>query len=264
MSNQQINIKTVGAGIPFVFQHGLGANISQAEQLLGQIKGIKWVFMDMPGHGNSILTNDATPSFDFYTDTVVSSLDKLGINAAHFGGISMGAGIALNMALRYPEKVQGLFLVRPAWINEPSPDNLKILLKAANLIGRSDGIEEFKKELAFLAISSNLPKAAEALLSVFDSKQQKSLPTVLKAMVNDQPYSKLEELKNINLPCMILGNDDDPLHPQEIADITHRNIAGSAIHKIPSRYLDSARHKIKINELITKYILTNEQSLERN
>lgn len=255
MPDSQINFKVIGAGIPFVFQHGLGASIGQVEQLLSGIDGFKWIFIDMPGHGDSILAKDCIPSFEYYTDQLVSSLDKLGIEKAHFGGISMGAGIAINMALRYPEKVQTLFLVRPAWIDQESPDHLKVLVKAAKLMGRLDGIERFKKDPTFLSINNILPEAAESLQTVFDPKQQKSLPTVLNAMVNDKPYSTLEDLKKLNLPCMIVGNHNDPLHPYTIAEITNQNISGSTLHKVTSRYVDGASHQNEIIELITKFVL---------
>ena len=33
----------------------------------------------------------------------------------------MGAGIALNFTLRHPERVLGLVLSRPAWLDAPNP-----------------------------------------------------------------------------------------------------------------------------------------------
>ena len=242
-------------GVPFVFQHGLGANIAQVEQLLSGINGIQWIFMDMPGHGNSKLEKDCVPSFQFYTDQLVLALDKLGVTKAHFGGISMGAGISLNMALRYPGKVQGLFLVRPAWLDQESPENLKILLEAAKLMDLSDGIEKFKKEEAFQIINNELPKAAQSLLTIFDSEQQKELPTVLKAMVNDRPYDTMKELKKLDLQCTVIGNDNDPLHPYAMAESTSQNIPGSSLHKVTSRYIDSTAHQKEITDLIKKYFL---------
>lgn len=255
MPDSQLNIKIIGQGIPFVFQHGLGANVAQAAQLLSGNKDVQWIFADMPGHGNSILTPDCIPSFDFYTDQLVLALDNLEVEKAHFGGISMGAGIALNMALRYPEKVQSLFLLRPAWIDEGTPENLKVLLEAAKLIGTPKGIEQFKSDPTFLKINNMLPKVGNSLLGIFDKDQQKGLPSVLKAMVNDKPFDNLEVLKKIAIPCRIVGNDDDPLHPYTIAEKTNEYIPESKLHKVTSRYINSAAHQKEITELITKHLL---------
>ena len=48
-------------------------------------------------------------------------LNHLGLTRAVVGGISMGAGMALNAATRYPERVAGLVLARPAWLDRPMP-----------------------------------------------------------------------------------------------------------------------------------------------
>jgi len=250
-----INLKTTGEGIPFVFQHGLGANVGQVEQLVSGIKGIKWVYMDMPGHGNSALAKEAVPSFDFYVDQLVEALNAKGIEKAHFGGISMGAGISINMALRYPEKVKSLFLVRPAWIDEGNPAHLRILSEAAELMSFSDGIEKFQQEVSFQAINKEIPNAGQSLLTIFNPEQQKELPIVLKAMVNDKPYAELTALQKLALPSTVIGNDDDPLHPYDIAETTHQNIPGSVLNKVTSRYVDGTLHQKEITEHIKKHLL---------
>lgn len=249
------NLKVSGKGIPFVFQHGLGANLVQVEQLLSGIEGIQLINMDMPGHGNSALIKGEVPSFDFYVDQLVEVLNAKGIEKAHFGGISMGAGISINMALRYPEKVLSLVLVRPAWIDEGNPVHLRILSEAAELMSFSDGIEKFKGEASFQAINTELPNAGQSLLTIFNPEQQKELPNVLKAMVNDKPYAQLTALQKLALPCTVIGNDDDPLHPYDIAETTHQNIPGSVLHKVTSRYVDGTLHQKEITEHIKKHLL---------
>ncbi len=42
------------------------------------------------------------------------------------GGISLGAAVAVNVALRHPGRVLGLVLVRPAWIDRPLPENVAL------------------------------------------------------------------------------------------------------------------------------------------
>ena len=46
-------------------------------------------------------------------------IDMLHLQQIAVGGISMGAAVALNFALRYPQRVLGLVLVRPASLNAP-------------------------------------------------------------------------------------------------------------------------------------------------
>ena len=62
----------------------------------------------------------------------------------------MGAGIALNIAIRYPEKIKALILVRPAWLHKPHPENLHLFEILAELISKRQGasisdLKEFKE-----------------------------------------------------------------------------------------------------------------------
>src|ERR687889_604426 len=46
----------------------------------------------------------------------------------------MGAGVALRFALAEPERVRGLVLIRPAWLDRPNPPNLAVFRMPALVI----------------------------------------------------------------------------------------------------------------------------------
>ncbi len=246
-------------GIPFVFQHGLGANTNQTVELLEHLQGIDLVSMDCPGHGTSPL-DGVIPSFNTYTDILGAFIDESQIGKAVFGGISMGSGIALNMAIRYPSRVSGLVLIRPAWLDEKNPSNLQLILRAAEAILHS-GKEAFEKITEFRELAYALPAAAESLLGVFDASQQKDISFVLKSMVNDAPFA-MKALDKITVPCLIIGNHDDPLHPVNVAEVIHEKIQGSELVIVPSRYTNNQKHTEAVREQVLKFIMKNEKHLE--
>ena len=243
-----------GRGTPFHFQHGLGSNLNQPQNLLSDLQGVQLISMDCPGHGNAPLSEDITPSFDYYADQVIALMNELGIKKAIFGGISMGAGISINIALRFPEKVKALVLIRPAWLDQKSPENITILSGITKWIGKENGQAMFEKNEVFQQIRSVLPNAANSILGVFSSSQRKEIPLVLESMVNDRPFSDLAALKQIRKPSLIIGNEDDPIHPFTMAEIIHRHIEGSQLEKVVSRYLDDALHRTQINQIVAKFI----------
>ena len=49
------------------------------------------------------------------------------------GGISLGAAVAVNVAIRYPDRLIGLVLSRPAWIHRPLPKNVILYTTIARL-----------------------------------------------------------------------------------------------------------------------------------
>jgi pimeloyl-ACP methyl ester carboxylesterase len=250
-------------GIPFVFQHGLGSNLNQSQTLLENLGKVQLISMDMPGHGNAPLPHNTQPSFDIYADHVVTLMHKLKIKKAILGGISMGAGIALNIAVRFPDKISGLVLIRPAWLDQNRPENLEILIEAANYIRLKNGKEAFMQRPKFKSIQDDLPKAAQSVLGVFEQTQRDEIPIVLESMVQDRPFENLELLKHIVVPCLVVGNEDDPLHPFEMAREIHHRIQSSQLHKVISRYMDDARHQYSIKKLVTKFITDHEELLER-
>ncbi len=61
-------------------------------------------------------------TFDVFADDLIALADQLGLDRFVVGGISLGAGTALNLAIRYPERVSALVLCRPAWLDRPQAE----------------------------------------------------------------------------------------------------------------------------------------------
>jgi pimeloyl-ACP methyl ester carboxylesterase len=63
---------------------------------------------DNRGVGESDTT--ASPTIGDFADDALAVLDAAGVDRAHIYGVSMGGGIALEFALRHPERVKSLVL----------------------------------------------------------------------------------------------------------------------------------------------------------
>lgn len=242
-----------GEGPALIFQHGLTANINQIIGLLGGLEGVALSGIDCPGHGLSQL-NNFTPSFNNYADQVVDYMNYLDLENAIIGGLSMGSGIALNICLRYPERVKALILHRPAWLDSIDPQNLMVLKEASPYIGKLDGSETFSSKDSYLKIKAELPSAAKSVMGIFADTQQADLPIVIDGMVGDKPFENIKKLREVNVPCLILANDDDPLHPFEMAEIINNNIKGSTLKKLTSRYIDGDLHRGQVRDNILNFI----------
>jgi pimeloyl-ACP methyl ester carboxylesterase len=246
--------QSTGQGQPFIFQHGLGANLQQAQGLLAELDTVQLITMDCPGHGQAPLPDGQPPSFTYYARQIIRLMEKLDTGPAIIGGISMGAGIALQVALLAPERVRALVLVRPAWIDQPSPSNLAILTEAARFIHQEQGQTRFQQRADFQHIAARLPLAAASILGVFAETQRPEIPLVLQSMVNDQPFAQLQDLATIVQPCLVIANDDDPLHPLELAETIHRHLPNSQIQRVVSRYLNNDQHTKTVYSLVAKFI----------
>jgi pimeloyl-ACP methyl ester carboxylesterase len=165
----------------------------------------------------------------------------------------MGAGIATNCALRYPDHVEALVLVRPAWMFDSDPSNLLPLLDAAMFCNEKGGVDLFSASQEIQKIRDSVPGAYDSLLGLFQRDQPEHTADVLQHMVGDFP---VDPNGRISKPTLIIGNDDDPLHPWEMAEAWHQHIKGSKLVKVPSRYMDGEAHRESVRLEITQFIDT--------
>ncbi len=96
-----------GAGASLLLLHGVGL---RAEAWNAQIDVLARQFLviapDMPGHGESAALDDPS-TLAAYTDCVAMALSGPALVAGH----SMGAMIALDLAIRYPQRICGVAAV---------------------------------------------------------------------------------------------------------------------------------------------------------
>ena len=94
-------------GPPLVLLHGGiidAAHISWGE-LLGPLADETRVYaLDLPGYGASELP-DGPLSMPTHVEAVASFIDAVGIESPVVAGTSMGGGVAVGLALEYPERV---------------------------------------------------------------------------------------------------------------------------------------------------------------
>src|SRR5258706_562257 len=124
-----------GAGLPFIFQHGLGANLTQSFSLFRPPNGLRLLAFDCRAHGaTSPLGEIEKLRIATFADDLRALVAHLNIAGVVVGGISMGAAVTLNFALRFPKQVRGLVLSRPAWTDRPNPWNVHIFTLISRLI----------------------------------------------------------------------------------------------------------------------------------
>lgn len=96
--NGNLFYSIIGKGYPVVFLHGFMESITMWEYLKLENSPFQSILIDLPGHGNSTLTDTSeTPSLEFMAEEVSGLLDFLNIQSYHIVGHSMGGYVALLM-----------------------------------------------------------------------------------------------------------------------------------------------------------------------
>lgn len=122
----------VAGGVPVVLVHGVGMALEAWEPQIEALRArYDVIALDMPGHGGSSLP-PADARLADYSDHVVALLDALSLPAAVVIGHSMGALVALEVALSHPARVLGVAALNAVFCRTPA-QRAAVLARAASL-----------------------------------------------------------------------------------------------------------------------------------
>ena len=246
-----------GEGQPLVFLHGLTSSQTRAQAATSGVQNVERITIDAPGHGAS---KDSANSCDFgsFAKAIANLLaNTLGVERAIFGGISMGSGIALRIALDYPELVSGLILVRPAWVDAPGRPHLDLIADIGHWI-ETDGPDAARFLLSederYATMREHNGAAAASVAGVIDSVTATGRPDVLPAMVESQPMGTMAELAAIEQPALVISTEHDYLHPVYIAESWAQALPNAELVGSPPRYLAPVAHQTFLTAAMNAFI----------
>ncbi len=248
-------------GYPFIFMHGLGAGRTQTTSALTSLRDTMLIAPDMLGHGDSVSEDaEAVMSFDQCADDVIAILDSLGIEKSNIGGLSMGSGIAINIALRYPERVNKLILLRPSWMCQAEPEHLSLVAYVGKWI-LAEGAEAAEQKLInhadYKSLYAEVPKVAESIRGLFKRPSHFSHTAVLFKMWEDSPFSSLGDLSKISQEALVLYTTRDDLHPIPVAESIARALPNlNKMQELPPRYDEPDEYAISLNKVINEFLTT--------
>jgi pimeloyl-ACP methyl ester carboxylesterase len=258
-----------GEGTPFIFQHGLGGDVNQTFDIFTPPPGFRLVTMDCRGHGETRPLDDPLKvSLGTFADDLVALMTHLHIQRAVVGGISMGAAVALNFTLRFPERVLGLVLSRPAWLDRPNAANLEIFGTIARLIrqhGSQRGLELFRQSAIYADILRRSPDAANSLVGQFEHPRAEETVVKLERIPQDAPNHDRREWASIRVPTLILANQQDPVHPYAYAEQYAQVIPNTEFKEVTAKSVSKELHKRDVQAAIEAFLVGHfsDQTQER-
>jgi pimeloyl-ACP methyl ester carboxylesterase len=195
-----------------VLVHGLLMNRHMFDRLAPELaaRGNRVVTVDMLGHGRSDRPEDLRLySMPLFARQVVALLDHLGEEQAVVGGTSLGANIALELAVRYPDRARALFIEMPV---------LDHALSAVAgffspvLLGLKFGRPVFEGVSLF---ARALPRTTYLADIALDFVRQRPGPSqaVLEGLLLGETAPHREDRVRIEHEALVVGHPRDPLHP---------------------------------------------------
>ena len=197
---------------PIVLVHGLLMNRRMFERLGPALaeRGNRAICVDLLGHGRSDQPDDLRLySMPLFAEQVVALLDHLGLERAMVGGTSLGANVGLELAVRHPGRVEGLFVEMPVLDNALAA---VAAIFAPVLLGLRVGrpAVELSSRLARLVPRTNF------MLDIgLDWLRRRPGPSiaVLEGLLLGETAPPREQRRLIDRPALVVGHPRDPLHP---------------------------------------------------
>jgi pimeloyl-ACP methyl ester carboxylesterase len=259
----------VGQGTPFVLQHGIGGDVRQPAGFLRPPPGIRLLCLDTRAHGQTEPLGDPCAlSFDVFGDDLVAWLDHLGVARAIIGGISMGAGVALNVAVRYPERVAGLVLSRPAWLDGPMPaENVARYATIASLLravaAGADrehalhcALAEFEAQTDYQELLVSSPDTAQSLRGQLTNERAVAAVARLERLPADRPLADLDAAATIRVPTLVLAHQQDPIHRFGFGETLAAAIPGARLVELTPKSIDRECHAAEVQRCLEAFLGT--------
>jgi pimeloyl-ACP methyl ester carboxylesterase len=254
----RFHFRTAGEGIPFVYQHGLGADVNQPFKLFDPPNGFQLLSFDCRMHGQTATPADMTDiSLASFADDLEGLLDFLGMERAIVGGNSMGAAVALNFALRFPQRTLGLVLHRPAWLDGPNLKNAEIFGFVAKLIRECEpeqAVEQLRRSQLYADIRAESVDCADSLMLQCAAPHARERIPRLAQIPLDAPNRDRAQWRNIKVPALVLANRQDPIHPFEFGEVLAREIPGAEFHELTPKSVSVERYETDVRRFLTEFL----------
>lgn len=202
--------------------HGAGAHHLFWPPQIRRLAGQRTFALDLPGHGRS--GGVGHHRIEDYVASVLDLMRGLGVNAAVWVGHSMGGAIALEAALRHPQRVLGLGLIGSGARLRVDPVMLR----------KSSEEATFSAALSMMGARSFSAATPPRLRELAMQRMSEMRSTVLHGdwMACDN-FDVMDRLSTIDRPALIVCGVEDQMTPVGYSKYLQAHIPGSQLHIIP-------------------------------
>lgn len=251
-----MNYKLEGSGKTLVFIHGLSDNLLYWEILASNLKHDHQILrVDLRGHGESEMGNDEI-TIDTYVNDLNNLLDELDMPNVNLIGFSLGGAVALDFAIRYPQKVDSLMLMSSFHkVDDGLRDTLNQFKNALDI-----SFEEFYDTILPMVLCPNVIKDNENELQILKkiASQNANTESYIKAVDVCLNFDAEKDLPDINVPTLILASRHDEISTLDIQKDMHGKIRNSELI-----VFDNVKHNLLVGKNNAKILSLISNFLEK-
>jgi pimeloyl-ACP methyl ester carboxylesterase len=211
-----------------VFVHGAGGTHQHWLYQMRDLPDAPTYALDLPGHGRS--EGLGQDSIEDYGDWLIRFLDAAELDRAILVGHSMGGAIALDVTLRWPERVVGIGLVATGARLRVAPAILEGILQDAEAAVRLICEWAFGPEASQEVVRLGRRQMAEVQADVLHGD-----------FVACNAFDLMGRLEAITAPALVLCGTQDRLTPIKFSVYLRDHIPGATL-----RLVEGAGHMVMV------------------
>ncbi|ESY33412.1 alpha/beta hydrolase [Mesorhizobium sp. LNJC391B00] len=248
--------RDVGAGLSVIFQHGLGGDEAQVADVFPDLPVTRRVTLECRGQGGSGYGPVEQLSIATFAEDVDALADDLGLGPAVVGGISMGAALALRLAVHRPARVRALVLARPAWVSQAAPANMRPYAVVGDLLTRHspDARRLFDDSAVAAELARLAPDNLASLQGFFNRPDPVLFGRLLSAIAGDGPGVSEADIRAIAVPTLVIGHDHDLVHRLDDAQTLAGLIPSARLCTITAKSQDRAAYRREFRACLSEFL----------
>ncbi len=191
-----------GAGEPLVVLHGGYMSILTMGEIIPRLAATRQVIaVELQGHGRTA-DIDRPLTYEQMADDVAALMREIGVEQADIFGYSMGGGVALQVAIRHPERVDRLVVASMPYNTDGYHTGLIEMIETIT----PEVFAGSPPEVDYMSLApnpDNFPMLVEKLVA-------------LDTQIQDWPA---EDIQAIEAPTLIIVGDSDAITPEHGVDM---------------------------------------------
>ncbi len=258
LSDCSISYVDVGQGPPLVFIHGFPLDHTMWRHQIADLQNdFRVLAVDLPGFGQSTPPT-AEMSINGFADLMVEFLDQIGVQEkVTLCGLSMGGSIALQFALRHPQRLVRLILCDcRAAVDPPEAQKMRIEVAERVLREGPDFIAASTPPRLFAASSiEQQPQVIESIQAVIRNTPRLSVAGGSLALA--QREDVVPRLGEIKVPTLAIVGSEDIISTVNEMRVMSERIPQGQLEEIPgSGHMAPLEAPTLVNAAIRSWLAT--------